>query len=178
MIRVDDLKHYDSARPIEQLLTLVLAAGARLGVVEFRFDYYRARRATGMWWRLGDEMQELLPPPAEQGPELMRLLLSGATLDLRRLPTVAQRVDFWKRYQEECPVFGTYPIRFGGVMIEFDFVYFLGQSGEHICLTKTTPMSLRHPAEWFFEQWTAAGRDAAPTAVFATRTKREPPNSA
>lgn len=172
MIQVDDLKWFDRAAPTEQVLALVFAAAARVGASEIRFDYYSARRATGMWWRVGNEMQELPPPPSELGSELMRLLLSNSTLDLRRIPTVAQRVEFWKKYQEEAPVFGTYPIRFGGVVIEFDFVYFLGQSGEHICLTKLTQLSLVHAAEWFYEQWNAAGRDLKQTIDFRpTRTK-------
>ncbi|MBO0698276.1 MAG: hypothetical protein J2P46_07785 [Zavarzinella sp.] len=158
MICVDDPRHCYALPPTGQLLTMVFAMAGKDRATMLRFDYQPEPAAIEMWYAVDGQLYQLVPPPAEIWSELVRTLWK----DTRPAPD--WRPPWWRRFRRrapfpESPTAGTLPVRFGGVAIDFDILFFRGRSGEHIWVTKTTPLDLIHPADWFWHQCRAEKGD-------------------
>jgi hypothetical protein len=130
MIQVGDPRRYDRLPPVEKLLTLVFALVGRDRAAWLRFDHHPLSPNTYMWYCVGGQPYEMVPPPGELWPDQFHFLWRNT-----RLSTV-NRVPWWRRRRRidfpARPVFGVLPVRYGDVVTDFDVLFFRGPTGEHV----------------------------------------------
>jgi hypothetical protein len=133
MLHVGNPRGYPRLPPIEKLLTLVFALVGRDRATSLRLDNHPGPLGIQMWYWL-DGYYEMVPPPPELWPELVRILWRNARLS----PT--DRGPWWRRWRRiefpAGPVFGVLPVSYGGAVAEFDILFFRGPSGEHIWMER------------------------------------------
>ena len=134
MIHVGDPRRYDRLAPVDKLLTLVFALVGRDRAAWLRFDHYPEPPAVQLWYCVDGVPYEMVPPPAELWPELVRILWRNARL------APPDRRPWWRRWRQidfpDRPVFGVLPVRYGDTVVEFDALFFRGRAGEHVCVER------------------------------------------
>lgn len=155
MIQVD-LKHYEKSASTEKLLTLVFAIVGRDKASELRFDYRTDEPSIRALYWVGDELAELVPPPAHLWPEIVQILLKdtepGAGQKKPKATGVRRKLPF-----PDFPFAGKLPVQFAGKEIPFDILFFRGRTGEHIWVESDSKFDASQPAAEFFRQWREAG---------------------
>ncbi|HJZ89727.1 MAG TPA: hypothetical protein VKE40_02570, partial [Gemmataceae bacterium] len=151
--------------PTRKLLTLIFALVGKDEATELWFDHYPGDRQLRMFYRVGGQLFEMVPPPAHIWPELLSALLRDARLEPRPRRSLREWIGGLSSFPQS-PTGGTLPVRFGGVSIEFGILFFRGRSGEHIWVEKTTPVSLKSAVEQFFREKYRKDRPA-PLAEFS-----------
>ena len=152
MIQVSDLRHYGSLPPAEKLLVLVFAMVAKDRATTWRLDYRPDLPDARMWYSVAGVPYEMVPPPAHVWPDLFRVLWRHT----RREPPA--RWDWLARWRPPrsfpaMPVGGVLPVRYHGVVVPFDILFYRGRTGEHVLVEKPTPPDLGPAGDWFFTNW-------------------------
>jgi hypothetical protein len=152
MIRVGDPRRYDRLAPVEKLLTLVFALVGRDRATWLRLDYEpgppddRVR----MWYCVDAQPWEMVPPPGELWPDLVRVLWRSTRL------SPADRPPWWRRARRigfpARPVFGVLPVRYGDAVVEFDALFFRGRAGQHVWVERPRPADVAAVSEDFLRQ--------------------------
>jgi hypothetical protein len=148
---VDTVRHYDRLAPTPKLLTLVFAMVGKEEATELWFDHYPEDRQLRMFYRVGGQLFEMVPPPAHIWPELFSVLLRNARLEPRPRRSWREWIRGVTAFPQS-PTGGTLPVRFGGVPVDFGILFFRGRTGEHIWVEKTTPVPIKAAAERFFRE--------------------------
>src|SRR5438477_11192866 len=106
MIRVGDLRTYESLPPVRKLLTLVFAMVGKDRASELRLDYRPDPPAVRMWYCVAGVPYEMVPPPGHLWPELFRVFWRETHFDPADRPRWWQRLGRRPRFPEN-PAAGT-----------------------------------------------------------------------
>ena len=106
-----------------------------------------------------DELLEMVPPPAEIWPEVIRILGKDTQ------PATASRRSWLAGLRREppfppFPVGGKLPVQFGKATVEFDILFFRGRTGEHIWVEQSSRADVSAAAAEFFRVWNARRHDS------------------
>ena len=147
MIRVGDLRRYDRLPPAEKLLTLVFAMVARDRATLLRLDYQTEGPQVGLWYVVAGALYGLVPPPAHLWPDLFAVCRRST-----RFPP-ADRGPWWRLSRHvpfpSTPTWGVFPVELADVRVDFDVVFFRGQTGEHIWFQRPPVAEMAAAADLF-----------------------------
>ena len=147
MFALGHQSRYDSLSPEEKLLTLVFACLGRDRGEQIVLDRSLVDSSVRLYYRVGGQLHEMVPPPVQIWPAIVRFLRRNSRFTPRRLSNLIRRGSF-----PDLPASGILPVRFGDVTCKFDILFFRGRTGQHIWIEKLDGMDVSKVSAEFLRQ--------------------------